>query len=68
MKRVLSILAVVSCLLLLAGCGKTKVLHCDNCNKEVVVKESSNMEESWTIYCESCNEKLFGEDPDLGTK
>ncbi len=63
------ILFIVVCVLLLAvGCGKAKILHCDNCNTEVKVEESSNMEESWIIYCEECNEKLFGDDPILGDK
>ena len=50
----------------LAGCGETKTLHCDHCNKEVVVDEKSNMEEDWIVYCEECNEELFGDDPILG--
>ena len=52
--------------LLSVGCAKTKVLHCDNCNSEVKVEETSNMEEEWTIYCDKCNEELFGDDPLLG--
>ena len=67
MKKVLGIiLLVISLILVMVGCGATKVLHCDNCNKEVKVEESSNMEESWVIYCEECNEELFGDDPLLG--
>ena len=31
-------------------------------DKEVVVKEDSNMEEDWAIYCAECNEKLFGDE------
>lgn len=53
--------------LLLCGC-KTKTLHCDNCNRELTVAESSNMEENWSVYCEECNEELFGDDPVLGAK
>ena len=47
---------------LLCGC-QTKTLHCDYCGAEVVVSADSNMEEDWTIYCETCNEELFGDDP-----
>ena len=64
----LVVLLVICSLIVVAGCGKTKVLHCDHCNKEVTVEESSNMEEDWIIYCEECNEKLFGDDPILGEK
>lgn len=66
MKKLLCFLGALSVLLALTGCGKTKLLHCDHCGKEVSVKESSNMEEDWIIYCEECNEELFGDDPVLG--
>ena len=69
MKKVLLALLIATLLLTaLAGCGKTKTLHCDNCNKEVAVEEDSNMEEEWIIYCEECNEELFGDDPLLSGK
>lgn len=66
MKKLICILLVISIFTLLAGCKGTKTLHCDSCNAEVVVKEDSNMTEDWIIYCESCNEELFGDDPILG--
>lgn len=67
MKKFIGIIFVVVCVfLVMTGCGKTKTLHCDNCNKEVEVKEKSNMTEDWIIYCETCNEELFGDDPILG--
>lgn len=66
MKKFVVFLLIALMLLSLSACGKTKILHCDGCKKEVTVKESSNMEESWIIYCEECNEKFFGEDPLLG--
>lgn len=62
MKKLLYLLMMLCILLAITGCGKTKTLHCDNCNKEVVVKENSNMEEDWAIYCAECNEKLFGDE------
>ena len=66
MKKVLVLLLVACMLLAVVGCGRTKTLHCDGCGKEVTVKEDSNMEEDWIIYCEQCNEELFGDDPLLG--
>lgn len=69
MKYFLSVIAVLLIsLMLLCGCGITKTLHCDNCGKEVNVSQSSNMEEDWAIYCEECNEELFGDDPVLGAE
>lgn len=66
MKKISIILLVSFMLLSLAACGKTKILHCDGCNREVKVKQDSNMEEDWIIYCEECNEEFFGDDPLLG--
>ena len=63
MKKIILILIAICMLLALTGCGKTKILHCDHCGEEVEVKESSNMEEDWIIYCEKCNEELFTDDP-----
>ncbi len=69
MKYFLSVSAVLLIsLMLLCGCGAKKTLHCDNCGKEVTVSQSSNMEEDWAIYCEECNEELFGDDPILGAE
>ena len=60
MKKIFCILMTLTLAFTLTACGKTKVLHCDNCGTEVAVKESSNMEEGWIIYCQDCNERLFG--------
>ena len=65
MKKLLCLLGAVSMLLALTGCGKTKVLHCDHCGAEVTVKEDSNMEEEWIIYCGKCEETLFDEDSNV---
>ena len=70
LKRIIITISLISMLAMLASCGstKTKILHCDNCKVEVEVEESSNMTEDWMIYCEKCNEELFGNDPILGAK
>ena len=68
MKKCVAVMLMLSVLLtLLAACGKAKLLHCDHCGDEVRVSASSNMEEDWIIYCKTCNEELFGDDPILGT-
>ena len=68
MKKILCSIMVISCIFIMAGCSATKTLHCDNCNKEVKVKENSNMDESWAIFCDECNEELFGDNPLLNGK
>ena len=62
-KKISLVLLALGLLTCTTACGKTKVLHCDNCQKEVKVEESSNMEEDWILYCEECNEELFGDNP-----
>ena len=66
MKKFLGILMIICVLLFATSCGEKKILHCDHCNKEVLVDAESNMEEEWLIYCEECNEELFADDPILG--
>ncbi len=66
MKKMICFLLAVCLVFALTGCIKTKTLHCDYCQKEITVKENSNMNEEWIVYCEECNEELFGDDPVLG--
>lgn len=66
MKKVLCLILSLCLVFALTGCIKTRTLHCDNCGEEVVVRENSNMDEEWIIYCKECNEELFGDDPILG--
>ncbi|MBQ8911559.1 MAG: hypothetical protein IJY89_03210 [Clostridia bacterium] len=61
MKKGLALLLVLGMLLALTACGKTKLLHCANCNKEVEVAADSNMNEDWILYCSEC-EMLLGLD------
>ena len=68
MKKVICFIIGAVILLALIGCAKGVILHCDYCNKEVKVKESSGMTEDWIIYCEKCNEELFKDDPLLSGK
>jgi len=51
LKKIVAIACLAMLLLSLVACGASKILHCDNCGVEVKVKESSNMEEDWIIYC-----------------
>ncbi|MBQ4067002.1 MAG: hypothetical protein IJD22_05100 [Clostridia bacterium] len=58
MKKLIALLSALALLCILCSCGEKKVLHCDNCNTEVEVDASSNMEEEWSIYCGDCEKKL----------
>ncbi len=62
MKRVLAITLLL--MLLLCGCGKTKIVYCDHCGAEIKVAEDSNMnDEDWILFCKDCEEELFGDEP-----
>lgn len=61
MRGKLLILMLVA-MLLLSGCGKTRTVTCDHCGKSVKVKEDSNVDDSWILYCAECELELFGED------
>lgn len=58
-KAIIFLLLPILCI---AGC-KAKTVHCDNCGRELKIKESSNVTEEWVLYCDECNEELFDGDP-----
>ena len=62
-KKTMVFVLTLLLLLSICSCGEKKILHCDNCNVEVEVGASSDMTEEWIIYCEECNEELFGDNP-----
>ena len=68
MKKAICLFFALALVFMLCSCFRTKTLTCDGCGTEVVVKESSNMEEEWIIYCGECNEKFFGDNPLLSGK
>lgn len=57
------ILLLLLCFVLSAVGCKTKVVHCDVCGKDVVVKEKDNVGEDWIIYCDECYDEVFGDTP-----
>lgn len=63
MKRRIFLTALVLIFGVCLGCGKTRIVHCDHCGKELTVSESSNVTEEWVLYCEDCQKELFGDDP-----
>lgn len=65
MKKIICTVLAIAALILLCSCGEKKVLHCDNCEKEIKVEVSSNMDDSWILYCADC-EKALGLDDMIG--
>lgn len=63
-KRILSLLILTAMLLTLAACEKTRIVHCDRCGAEIVLKaDDSNVDEDWILLCGDCEEELYGDDP-----
>ncbi|MBR3869499.1 MAG: hypothetical protein IKM66_09325 [Clostridia bacterium] len=58
MKNFIALLMIFAMLFAFAGCGEKKILRCDNCGADVQVDADSNMDDSWSIYCGTCNVKL----------
>ena len=58
MKKLLIAILIAISLLSLAGCGKTRIVHCDGCGKEIKVAENSNVTEDWILLCDECQKKL----------
>jgi len=58
MKKILCFVLALAMVLAVSGCGKTKTLICDGCEKEVQVSESSNMTDEWLIFCEDCQDDV----------
>ena len=62
-KRILALIPVVLTLIaLLTGCG-TKLVHCDHCGGEIELPKNDKIEEDWIVFCKTCEEELFGENP-----
>lgn len=62
-KRILSLLLLAALLLTLAACGETRTVHCDHCGADIELASDSNIEEDWIVFCKTCEEELFGDNP-----
>lgn len=56
------LIIVLAALLLLTGCGETKTVTCDGCGKQQELPSDSKIDDSWIVYCEECENTLFGGD------
>lgn len=61
MKKFAILLAIL--LLLLSGCGETRTVTCDHCGDTIQLPQNSNIEDDWIVFCNTCEENLFGENP-----
>lgn len=64
MRRLFAALLCVAALLaVLTGCGGTRIVHCDHCGDEITLSASDKIQEDWIVFCKTCEEELFGDDP-----
>ena len=62
-RKIGMLLAVLALLVLTAGCGGTKIVHCDHCGGEIELAAGDKIEEDWIVFCKTCEEELFGDNP-----
>lgn len=63
MKNLMILLLTAVLLLTLAACGEKGIVHCDSCGNEIVLDRGSKIEEDWIVFCATCEEELFGDNP-----
>ena len=61
MKKLVLLLAAL--LILLPGCGETKTVTCDHCGAQIELPKNSNVEEDWIVFCKTCENDLFEDNP-----
>ena len=58
-KRMFSLLlAALTLTALLAGCGGTKIVHCDRCGAEIELPAKEKIDEDWIVFCKACEEEI----------
>ena len=59
-RKLLCVLLALA-MLLLSGCGKeTRTITCDGCGQEITVDADSNITDEWIVFCQTCEQELFG--------
>ena len=60
LKKLTVFLMILVLLLSLVGCmAEDKILTCDGCGELIYVSGDSNMEDSWLVFCETCEAELL---------
>ena len=62
-KLIAALLGTIVVLLALTACGETKIVHCDHCGAEILLDADDKITEDWILFCEACEEELFGDNP-----
>ena len=59
LRKILALLLAL--LMLLSGCGKkTRTVTCDGCGADITVEEDSKITDEWILFCQECEQNLFG--------
>lgn len=63
-KRFFALIALLVLLASLAACGgEPRIVHCDRCGEEIRLDSDSNITEDWIVFCKTCEEEAFGDNP-----
>ena len=63
MKRFALLIALLVLLAVLTGCGEPKTVSCDHCGATIELTKDSNITDEWIVFCKTCEEELFGDNP-----
>lgn len=66
MKKIIAVLfAVLMVVFTFAACSSNngaadsgRIVHCDNCGREMSAGDNENIDDSWTLYCFDCEKEL----------
>ena len=57
-------LLLAAMVLMTAACGKEgRTVTCDGCGEAIIVEADSNITDEWIVFCKTCEEDLFGDNP-----
>ena len=63
MRKLALLLALLTLLTVLTGCGEPKTVSCDHCGATIELTRDSNITDEWIVFCKTCEEELFGDNP-----
>lgn len=57
-KKLLTVILSSFMAITLIACAGSKIVHCDNCGKDIKVAADSNVDDNWTLLCAECESEL----------
>jgi len=63
MKKLCIVLVLLLLLSAVTGCGGKKEVTCDHCGATIELDKDSNITDEWIVFCKTCEEELFADNP-----